>query len=115
MEGHNLKLKDIIDEALDLKTIMMQTQQLEQLDKTNAGIANQLKNNPDLAKQFQSFQSLVQQQLQQKKLEAQQAQQVANVAQQTQQQNQQNQKITTAANGTPVVNNQTTAGATANQ
>ena len=112
MEGYNLKLKDIIDEALDLKTIMMQTQQLEQLDKANAGIANQLKNNPDLAKQFQSFQSLVQQQLQQKKLEAQQA---ANAAQQNQQTQQQNQKITTAANGTPVVNSPTTAGATANQ
>lgn len=110
-----MKLKDIIDEALDLKTIMMQTQQLEQLDKANAGIANQLKNNPDLAKQFQSFQSLVQQQLQQKKLEAQQAQQTANAAQQNQQAQQQNQKITTAANGTLVVNSPTAAGATANQ
>lgn len=108
-----MTIKNILDEELDLKTTMMQIQQLQQLDKSNATIANQLKNNPELTKQFQPFQSLVQQQLKQKQLEAQQAQQ--------QQQQQNSQNVNTQTNGqqasgvTNTVTAAGTAGVTANQ
>ena len=109
-----MTLKNIIDESLDLKTIMMQTQQLEQLDKANAGIVNQLKNNPDLAKQFQPFQTLVQQQLQQKKLEAQKMQEMQNQQKQNQVvQNNSQQNAVASGQAQPITT--TTTGTTANQ
>lgn len=89
-----MTLKDLLDEELDVKTALMQVQQLQQLDKTNASTAAQLKNNPELLKSFQGFQQLVQQQLKQKQLEAQQAQAAAQQAQQAQ-----GRQVNTAANG----------------
>ncbi len=81
-----MTLKNLIDESLtaDPKVIMAEIQQLQQIDKSNAATAQQLKNNPDLAKQFQPFQTTVQQLLKQKQLEAQQAQRQAAAAQKTQ-------------------------------
>lgn len=81
-----MTLKNLIDESLaaDPKVIMAEIQQLQQIDKSNAATAQQLKNNPDLAKQFQPFQTTVQQLLKQKQLEAQQAQQAQQQAAATQ-------------------------------
>lgn len=110
MEGYSMTLKSVIDEELDIKTAMMQIQQLQQLDKSNASTAQLLKNNPELAKQFQPFQTLVQQQLKQKQLEAQQAQAQQQQAQQAQQPTRMQQPTT----ATPQ-NPQQGSGLTANQ
>lgn len=72
-----MTLKNLIDEELDTKTIMMQVQQLQQIDKQNQTTVGTLKNNPELLKSFQGFQQLVQQQLKLKQLEAQKVQQAA--------------------------------------
>lgn len=114
MEGYRMTLKNLIDEEMDVKAAMMQIQQLQQLDKSNASTAQMLKNNPELAKQFQPFQTLVQQQLKQKQLEAQQAQAQQQQAQQAQQPTRM-QPQQTATPQTTAQSGQQTTGVAANQ